>query len=236
MAHAEAANRAKDDFLAMVSHELRTPLTAVLAWVHALRTEGADAAQAEHALVVIERNTKLQGRLIEELLDTARMTTGHLEIRQESVDLAFVVGHVAELLGVSARSRGIELKVGVDRPLRLLGDDSRLEQVVTNLVSNAIKFTPPGGHVEIELRQYGSLARLTVRDSGMGIDAALLPHIFEPFRQGNCGRRRHEGLGLGLAIARHLVRLHGGIIQADSAGPGRGATFVVELPLAAAGA
>ena len=230
MAQAQSASQAKDDFLAMVSHELRTPLTAVLGWIHLLRAS-QDAAQLEQAIAVIERNTRLQALLIEELLDTSRMTSGRLRIRRESTDFAFVVRHVIELLAPVAVSRGVTLNVLVDGPLPLVGDEARLEQAVTNIVSNAIKFTPRGGRVDIRGRQFGGLARLIVRDSGIGIDPMLLPHIFDPFRQGTSGLQRHEGLGLGLAIAKHLVTLHGGIVQAQSDGPDSGATFIVELPL-----
>ncbi len=228
---AEEANRAKDEFLAMVSHELRTPLNAMLGWVSLLNSGKLDAEAQARALEVIERNARAQAQLIDDLLDIARVVSGNLRLDLRPVDLAQVVEKALDAMHPAAEAKSIAVTADLDRPLEMAaGDPDRLLQVVSNLLSNAVKFTPGGGAVEVGLKGDGTEARITVRDSGDGISAAFLPHVFERFRQG--GVRSQGGLGLGLAIARHLVELHGGAIRVESPGEGRGTTFTVSLPLA----
>ena len=232
---AEAANRAKDDFLAVLSHELRTPLNATFGWVRMLRSGQLDAGAAAHALEVIERNVSQQGRLISDLLDASRIVFGRLELSLQRVDLPALVAGVVESVRPTAEIKGIILKSELDDdagPVR--GDPDRLRQVVENILGNAIKFTPPDGAVTVRLVRDAD-ASLSVSDTGRGIEADLLPHIFERFKQSDStSTRAHAGLGLGLAIVRHLVELHGGRVRAESAGEGQGATFTVVLPIAAA--
>ncbi|HKQ65400.1 MAG TPA: ATP-binding protein [Methylomirabilota bacterium] len=232
---AEAANRAKDDFLAVLSHELRTPLNATFGWVRMLRSGQLDAGAAAHALEVIERNVNQQARLISDLLDASRIVFGRLELNFQSVDLPALVGGVVDSVRPTAEIKGIALKAELDPeagPVR--GDPDRLRQVVENIVGNAIKFTPQGGAITVQLARDAD-ATLIVSDTGRGIDAELLPHIFERFKQSDStSTRAHAGLGLGLAIVRHLVELQGGRVRAESAGPGHGSTFTVVLPIAAA--
>ena len=235
----QKASRAKDVFLALVSHELRTPLTAVLGWVKMLRTGAVmDKSAAERALDIIERNAKHQGRLIDDLLDVSRIMAGKLGLQRAPVDLARLVESAVDSMRPSADSRGICLTSVVDRTVGIVqGDAARLQQVVGNLLANAVKFTAAGGGVDVRLVSAHDRARITVTDTGRGIDAAFLPHVFEAFRQemGFSGRAdRDPGLGLGLAIVRRLVELHGGTVSASSEGHGKGATFTVELPLAGA--
>lgn len=230
---AEAANQAKDQFLAMVSHELRTPLSAVLGWVSLLGTGKLDPEARERALKIIERNAKAQAQIIDDLLDIARIVNGTLRLQPREVDLAQVVEKAVEAIHPQAESRSIRILSELDHPLQMVqGDSDRLLQVVSNLLSNAVKFTPEGGTVEIRLRREGELARLTVKDSGRGISPEFLPQVFERFRQApESEGARQGGLGLGLAIVRHLVERHGGTIAAESPGEGLGATFTVILPL-----
>jgi signal transduction histidine kinase len=228
---AEAANRAKDEFLAMVSHELRTPLNAMLGWVSLLNSGKLDAAAQGRALEVIERNARAQAQLIDDLLDSARVASGNLRLDLRPVDLAQVVEKALDALHPSAEAKSVTVEADLDRPLKIAaGDPDRLHQVVSNLLSNAVKFTPGGGTIGVSLKRDGSEARITVRDSGDGIAAAFLPYIFERFRQGE-GRGQSGGLGLGLAIARHIVEQHGGTIGVESPGEGQGTTFTVRLPL-----
>src|SRR5437868_4435362 len=223
-----AADKAKDEFLAMVSHELRTPLTAMLGWARLLRVGFQDAVRAARGLEVIERNTKLLAQLIEDLLDVSRIVTGKLRIEPRQVDPVAIVEAAIEAVQGVADAKEIELDTFLDPDAGpLLADPDRLQQVAWNLLSNAIKFSPALGRVGIRLERAGSLARMTVFDDGVGIKPELLPHIFDRFRQ---GERSSGGLGLGLAIVRHIVELHGGAVRAQSAGEGKGATFTVELP------
>ena len=227
----QAADQAKDRFLAMVSHELRTPLTAMLGWARMLRGGMLDAASAGRALEVIERNTTLQAQLIDDLLDLSRIVTGKLQLELRLVDPVGVVQAAIEGIQGLADAKEIALKVVLDASAGpVVGDPQRVQQVIWNLLSNAIKFTPPHGTVALGLERADAMARLTVRDTGPGISPDLLPHVFEPFHQGKDAPRL-GGLGLGLAIVRHIVGLHGGRVRAESAG-GAGATFIVELPLA----
>jgi signal transduction histidine kinase/DNA-binding response OmpR family regulator len=230
-AEAETANRTKDEFLATLSHELRTPLTAILGWSHLLRNGKFDEASILRGLDTIERNARAQSQLIDDLLDVSRIITGKLSLDVREVDLVAVVGAVIESTRPAADAKGIELVVNLDpSAARISGDASRLQQVIWNLLSNAVKFTPEGGRIETRLERAGAGARLTVSDTGQGIAAQFLPHVFERFRQADgTTTRQHGGLGLGLAIARHLVELHGGKIEAHSDGADKGTTFVVTL-------
>ncbi|PYN33023.1 MAG: hypothetical protein DME01_19850 [Candidatus Rokuibacteriota bacterium] len=234
---AEAANRAKDDFLAVLSHELRTPLNATFGWVRMLRSGRLDGAAADHALEVIERSVTQQVRLISDLLDASRIVFGRLELSLQSVDLPALVAGVVESIRPSAEIRAISLKSELDPDAGPVhGDADRLRQVVENILGNSIKFTPPNGAVSLQLVRNID-AHLIVSDTGRGIDAELLPHIFERFKQSDsASTREHAGLGLGLAIVRHLVELHGGRVHAESAGVGQGATFTVVLPIGATSA
>jgi CheY-like chemotaxis protein len=234
-AEAHAANRAKDHFLATLSHELRTPLNAMLGWLRMLRNPRLDETQKAHAVDVIERNVRLQTQLINDLLDVSRIVAGKLDLEQFPLDLVPVVQEAIEAVRADVESRTLTLAVELDPATgEVNGDPMRLQQVVTNLLSNAVKFTPAGGQVTVRLAREGGHARLTVADSGEGIDPEVLRHIFEPFQQADTSTRRtHQGLGLGLAIVRQLVEAHGGRVHAESAGRGQGAMLVVELPIVA---
>ena len=232
-AEAEAANRAKDQFLAMVSHELRTPLNAMLGWTYLLRTGRLDALTHDRALETIERNTRLQAQLIEDLLDVSRIIAGKLRLNVRPADISSVVAAAIESLRLAAEARGIEYRFIPDPTVSIVNcDPDRMQQVIWNLLSNAIKFTPRGGHIEIRLESRDDQAILTVRDSGQGINPEFLPYVFDRFRQADStATRAHGGIGLGLSIVRHLVELHGGTVKAESEGPNLGATFTVQLPL-----
>ena len=236
---AEQASRAKDEFLATLSHELRSPLSAILGWCTVLQQHGrGSTAEFARGLEVIERNARAQTRLVDDLLDVTRMRAGALHLERGPCLLADPVWAAVQAARPKADFKGVALDFAVDRGVPLVdADTDRLEQVATNLVVNAIKFTPPGGRVAVHVRAEGDSAVLEVADTGEGIDPAFLPHVFEPFRQADASSaRRHGGLGLGLSIVSHLVRLHGGEVRADSPGLGRGATFVVRLPATHAGA
>ncbi|HEU4596866.1 MAG TPA: CHASE domain-containing protein [Pyrinomonadaceae bacterium] len=227
------ANRLKDEFLATLSHELRTPLTAVLGWAKLLRSEQLDPKVSARALESIERNAEAQSQLINDLLDVSRIVTGKLRLTVRPITLAPVIEAAAEGVRPAAAARGVRLGVSLDQTAgHVSGDSDRLQQVFWNLLSNAIKFTPREGSVEVRLARAGDSAEVSIADTGAGIAPEFLPYIFERFRQADGAiTREHGGLGLGLAIARHLVELHGGTIRAESAGEGRGATFIVSLPL-----
>jgi signal transduction histidine kinase len=230
-AEAERLSRAKDEFLATVSHELRSPLMAILGWVQVLRRTPAESGRMRVALDTIERNTLLQGRLIGDLLDVARIVEGKLTVSRHRIDLVPVVRQVVESYRPTARDKHVELvDESVIASAHVVADDQRIEQIVGNVVSNAIKFTPRDGRVTIRLECARDRLRIVVTDTGAGIPADLLPHVFERFRQGEAGLAT-GGLGLGLAIVKHLVTLHEGTVRAESAGKDRGATFIVELPL-----
>jgi signal transduction histidine kinase len=237
LAHAEAdsANRAKDQFLATVSHELRTPLTAVLGWANVLKLEQNDKTLSRRALEAIERNARKQQELIDDLLDVSRITAGQLRLDTYPIDLADVIDAAIEVVQPAMNAKGLRLRTSrADDSLTVVGDDRRLQQVLWNLLSNAVRFTPEGGVIEVQLLYAGSHAQIVVRDSGNGIDPDLLPHVFERFRQGDFSRKRHGGVGLGLAIARELVELHGGTIEVKNGERG-GAEFNIQLPLANVG-
>ena len=231
-ADAEAANRAKDDFLTTLSHELRTPLNAVYGWAAMLKNEHLDAATLRKAIDAIMRNANAQVQLIDDLLDVSRIASGKLRLEMESVDLREVIESAAEAVRPAAMAKDIQVHLDVTRGTDpITGDANRLQQVVWNLLSNAVKFTPPGGRVEVRLQRVGPHVQITVRDTGAGISPDFLPHVFERFRQGDSSSTRaHGGLGLGLTLVKQLVELHSGSVRAESAGRGRGATFTIELP------
>ena len=230
-AAAETANQAKDAFLATVSHELRTPLSPILAWVRMLREGGFDEERTEHAFEIIERNARAQGQIIDDLLDVSRIVAGKLRIEVRAVDLIPILRSAIEVVRPAAEAKQIGLEVALDTEAgRVVGDPDRLKQVFWNLLSNAVKFTPRGGRVSVALERAESGARITVSDTGQGIRPEFLPHVFERFEQADASTTRaHGGLGLGLAIVRHIVELHGGTVAVESAGPGHGARFTVEL-------
>ena len=232
--HAEEADRLKDEFLATLSHELRTPLTSILGWASMIRNGEVEGANAERAIETIERNARSQARLIDDLLDVSRIITGNLRLELDPLNLAPIVEAAVDALRPTADAKGIGLRMEF-APVSCLvrGDANRLRQVIWNLLSNAIKFTPKRGKVTIKLDCVESLARLSVRDTGEGISAEFLPYVFDRFRQAEGSiSRKQGGLGLGLAVVRHLVELHGGNVSANSEGLDKGSTFQVELPVA----
>ncbi len=227
---ADDANRAKDDFLAMLSHELRTPLNAITGWAAMLRAGTLDEKTKTRAVEVIERNAKLQTRLIEDMLDVSLIASGELRLEASALQLADVVEAAIDSVRPDAEKRG--LRIELERPARslMVGDGGRLQQVTWNLLTNAVKFSEPGGTIHVSLASQHHDLVLRVRDEGRGIGADQLPLVFERFRQSHQRRRGESGLGLGLAIVKHIVERHGGRIEVTSEGPGRGATFVVTLP------
>ncbi|NMF63416.1 PAS domain-containing protein [Brasilonema octagenarum] len=230
---AERANRVKDEFLAVLSHELRSPLNPILGWSKILKTRKLDANKTTQALEIIERNAQAQAQLIEDLLDVSRILQGKLKLNVSAIDLTTVISSALETVRLAAQAKSIELQpileVGV---WQVSGDATRLQQVFWNFLSNAVKFTPNGGRVEVRLQEVASIAQITVSDTGKGINPEFLPYVFESFRQADSTTtRQFGGLGLGLAIARNIVEMHGGTVMADSLGEGQGATFTVQLPL-----
>ncbi|HEV7472803.1 MAG TPA: ATP-binding protein, partial [Pyrinomonadaceae bacterium] len=230
---AQEANRLKDEFLATVSHELRTPLNAVLGWTHLLRSNNLDKDARVKALETIERNARSQQQLVEDLLDVSRIITGKLRLDVRTVEPAIFIDAAIEAVRPAADAKEITIEKEIDRTIgSMSGDPARLQQVVWNLLSNAIKFTPSGGQVKITLARLDSQIEITVSDSGQGISKAFLPLVFERFRQADMKTTRlHGGLGLGLAIARQLVELHGGTVSVQSEGENKGASFSVRLPV-----
>ncbi|HMK74200.1 MAG TPA: ATP-binding protein, partial [Myxococcaceae bacterium] len=229
---AEEANRAKDEFLATVSHELRTPLSALLGWSRLLFGGTLAPEKQARALETLNRNARSLARLVEDLLDVSRIVAGKMQLRRSLVEMARVVAAAVEALRPAAAAKGIELSVELEPGVMLTADPDRLQQVTWNLVSNAIKFTPRRGRVEVRLRTAAGQAELAVEDDGQGIQPGFLPFVFERFQQADTtATRAFGGLGLGLSIVRHLVELHGGTVSAASAGPGTGAVFTVQLPL-----
>ncbi|HEU4408278.1 MAG TPA: ATP-binding protein [Polyangiaceae bacterium] len=231
---ARAAARLKDEFLATVSHELRTPLNAILGWARVLRAGAVPGDKVGRALETIERNALAQARLVDDLLDASRLVSGKLRLDVRPLALAPIVEAALASLGPALEAKGLGLERAIDPAVGpVLGDPDRLQQAVWNLASNAIKFTPKGGRVRLGLARDDASARLSVSDSGQGIAPHQLSAVFERFMQADVGSgRAHGGLGLGLALTRHLVELHGGTVEAQSEGEGKGATFVVRLPLA----
>ncbi|WP_413275698.1 PAS domain S-box protein [Floridanema evergladense] len=229
---AEAANRVKDEFLAILSHELRTPLNPILGWTKLLQSGKLDSQKTAFALATIERNTKLQTQLIEDLLDISRILQGKLTLHVYPVDLAMIIEAAKETVLLAAEAKLMEIRTDLKSAICVMGDANRLQQVVWNLLSNAVKFTPKGGLIDVKLESIGSYAQITVKDTGKGITPEFLPYVFEYFRQADSSiARKFGGLGLGLAIARQIVELHGGTIKVESPGEDLGATFTVQLPL-----
>jgi signal transduction histidine kinase/CheY-like chemotaxis protein len=230
---AEEASRLKDEFLATVSHELRTPLTAMLGWAYLLRAGHLDEPSAKNALETIERNARAQSQLIDDLLDVSRIITGKLRLDVRQIDPLSFIDSAIEALRPAAEAKGVRLQKVLDTGVNsIAGDPARLQQVIWNLLSNAIKFTPKGGQVQVRLERVNSHIEIAVSDTGSGISPKFLPHVFDRFRQADQSTtREYGGLGLGLAIVRHLVELHGGTVRAESLGEGEGATFTVLLPL-----
>ena len=233
-AEAERANRLKDDFVAMVSHELRTPLNAILGWTELMLKKPDDAALAARGLEIVARNTRLQTQLISDLLDVSRIVSGKLRLDMQSVHLATMIEGAIETVEYAAVAKGIFIDRQLDSAIGpMAGDPARLQQVVWNLLSNALKFTPKGGRVRVILRRAGPQAEIVVEDNGVGIRPDFLPHVFDRFQQADASRaRRFGGLGLGLSIVKNLVQFHGGAAKAESEGEGRGARFTITLPLA----
>ncbi|HEY9876767.1 MAG TPA: PAS domain S-box protein, partial [Candidatus Obscuribacterales bacterium] len=232
-ARAEAANRIKDEFLAVLSHELRTPLNPILGWTQLLKSRKFDEKRAMHALDIIERNAQLQTQLIDDLLDVSRILQGKLQLEFQPIHLKFVIEAAIETVHLAAEAKSIQIQTRFAADVgRVTGNSGRLQQVVWNLLSNAIKFTPKGGRVEIALQRVDDYAQIQVTDTGIGIEPEFLPYVFDYFRQADSKTTRtFGGLGLGLAIVRHLVELHGGTVWAESLGGGQGASFTIQLPL-----
>ncbi|HJQ27384.1 MAG TPA: ATP-binding protein, partial [Blastocatellia bacterium] len=232
-AAAEAASRVKDEFLATISHELRTPLNSMMGWAQLLRTGNLDKTDIARGLETIERNARAQTQLVDDLLDVSRIITGKLRLSTCPIELSAIIRAAIDMVRPAASAKAIQLDFSTSHAASVIsGDPDRLQQVVWNLLSNAIKFTPKGGRVEIRLEQNDGNARLIVTDDGEGIPQDFLPHVFDRFRQADSSyTRKHGGIGLGLAIVRHMVEMHGGAVAVHSDGPRRGATFTVTLPL-----
>jgi PAS domain S-box-containing protein len=232
-AAAEKANRIKDEFLAVLSHELRTPLNPILGWVQLLKTNKLDQAKTAQAIEIIERNAKLQVELIEDLLDVSRILQGKLTLNVSKINLAKTISAALDSINLAASAKEISINTMLDENVgEVTGDSARLQQIVWNLLSNAVKFTSPGGKVEVRLEESNCMAQIQVIDTGKGISPDFLPYIFDYFRQEDSSiTRKFGGLGLGLAIVRQLVELHGGTVEANSLGEGHGAAFSVKLPL-----
>jgi PAS domain S-box-containing protein len=230
---AEAANRMKDEFLATISHELRTPLTSILGWARILTGGGLTTPQARHALEVIAQSAQSQRQLIEDILDTSGIITGRFKLDAQPVEIEHIFHAAVDVIKPSAEAKGIALSEVIEAPDGLvLGDDNRLRQAVWNLLSNAVKFTSKGGRIEARLARAEGQIEITVKDTGIGIEPKFLPHVFDRFRQANASStREYGGLGIGLAIVRHIVEMHGGGVLASSPGKGQGATFKIKLPL-----
>ena len=231
-AQAEEATQLKDEFLANLSHELRTPMNIIIGWSHLLRTGPLDESQKQRATEAIERAARSQAQLIEDLLDVSRIVTGKFRLVKQDVDVGRVLQLAIDSLRLVAQAKQLTINLSREgESARISGDPDRLQQVFWNLLSNAVKFTPAGGRVDVRLRPAAEDVSITVTDTGVGIDPEFLPYVFERFRQADStSTRQHSGMGLGLAIVRHVVDLHGGSVRADSAGEGRGSVFTVVLP------
>jgi signal transduction histidine kinase/CheY-like chemotaxis protein len=233
-AEAERAGRMKDEFLATLSHELRTPLNAILGWAQVLRRLADDPEEVKNGMEIIERNARVQGQLIEDLLDMSRIISGKVRLEVQSTDPANIIDAAIESVGPAAEAREVRIQKRIGRSSPVLGDPNRLQQILWNLLSNAVKFTPKGGSVTVSLDRVASNVEIAVADTGVGIAAEFLPHVFERFRQADASTtRKHGGLGLGLAICQQLAELHGGSVRAESPGEGKGATFTLSLPISA---
>ncbi|AUX25798.1 histidine kinase [Sorangium cellulosum] len=232
---AEEANRIKDEFLAIVSHELRTPLTAILGWARLIKERKLDPERLQQGMAAIERSAQAQAQIVDDILMVSRIITGKVRLSTHPVDVAAVIAAAVDTITPTASAKDVEVCVELDEDLgRVSGDRDRLQQVLWNLLSNAVKFTPKRGRVAVRARRAGAQVAISVTDTGKGIDRAFLPYVFDRFRQGDSSpSRAHGGLGLGLSIVRHLVELHGGAVEAESEGAGRGATFTVTLPVKA---
>jgi PAS domain S-box-containing protein len=234
------ANRMKDDFLATLSHELRTPLTAAFGWVQLLRAGTMDELQQQRGLVIVDRNLRAQIKLIDDLLNISQIIAGKVRLDLREVDALSIIKTAVDSFRSVAREKGVNLRVSTTRAVGAnitLVDPARLQQVVWNLLSNAVKFTPPNGRIDVVLERSADSFILKVSDTGEGIAPEFLPHIFERFRQADSSQaRKHGGLGIGLAVVRQLIELHGGTVQAESPGIGKGATLTVRLPLHSASA
>jgi len=228
----KAAERAKDEFIAIISHELRTPMTSILGWTRMLALGGLDEQTRGDALEAIERSTLAQAKLIEDLLDESRIASGKLRLDMRALDLAAIVTSAASMARPAAEAKQISLTLDcADERFDVFGDPARLQQAIGNLLGNAIKFTGEGGRVRVRVRRDGASGVIEIIDTGRGIPPALLPHVFERFLQGDDHNDRQSGLGLGLSITRHIVEMHGGSVVAESAGEGQGARFAIRLPL-----
>ena len=228
----ESANRLKDQFLATVSHERRTPLTAILGWSAILQEGDADPHLLAEGLTAIQRSASVQKQLIEDMLDVARVQSGKLRLSMRTLDLTEAVRAAVDSMRPAANAKSISVVTSIDQGLRVSGDPDRLQQIVWNLMTNAVKFTPRGGQIIAAVSHAGPQAVIEIRDSGEGIDAAFLPHVFEPFRQSDSSRARlHKGLGLGLSIVKYLVEAHGGTVSVASDGKDRGTAVRVSLPV-----
>ena len=228
----ESANRMKDQFIATVSHELRTPLTAILGWAAILRDDHVDPQILDEGLATIQRSASVQKKLIEDLLDVSRIQTGKLRLSMRTLNLSDVIRGAIESMRPAADARSLRITTAIEAGLRISGDPDRLQQIVWNLMTNAVKFTPKGGEIAIHVTRADSHVVIEVSDTGDGIDLTFLPHVFQPFRQSDSSRARvHKGLGLGLSIVKYLVEAHGGSVSVWSAGNGKGTTFRVSLPI-----
>lgn len=230
---AEQALRAKDEFLTTLSHEIRTPLNAVVGWTRILLSRTVDASMLQNALEVIDRNAQMQSRLVEDMLDMARIVSGKLRLAMGPVDVVAATAAAIEVVGPTATAKGVRINTTFpgEPPRRIVGDADRIQQIVWNLLSNAIKFTPAGGTIEVDIAEEPAAVHLVVRDTGRGIAPEFLPFVFERFRQANASTSRTEGgLGLGLALVRQLVEMHGARIMAESDGPGKGSVFTITFP------
>jgi signal transduction histidine kinase len=229
---AQAASRAKDEFLATVSHELRTPINAVLGWAAMLRNDHLDPSRADYACEAIERSARAQAQLLEQLLDVSRIVSGKLELRLAPVHVEAIIGAALDAVRPAADDKNVRIVTKIENGIPLLlADPERLQQVMINMLSNAVKFSPDDGVVQVELHRDDGFARIVVSDRGIGIKSEFLPYVFDRFRQGASGSNR--GLGLGLWIVRDIVERHGGTVTAESDGEGKGSTFTVTLPLRA---
>jgi signal transduction histidine kinase len=231
---ADEATRAKDEFLAVVSHELRAPLSSIIGWAHMLGVKKPDAETLGRAVQTIERNARLQAKLIDDILDFARINSGKLRLDVVPLDLTHVIRSTIEGIAPAAHAKSIALDLNLDAAAaHVAGDSDRMQQVLWNMLNNAVKFTPDGGRIAVKLERVGSDAAISITDSGIGISAEFLPFVFERFRQAqDATSRQVGGVGLGMSIARHIVELHGGTIRVASEGVGKGTTFVVRIPLA----